>query len=95
LTKFGFIGKKCCICTEVAFLVRLTNCVELRSTREGTGCAATHEPLDFLWNLTVHYHIHKTFYTPYLIVVFAVARTYHCNIKVFYADVRIMMIIRT
>jgi hypothetical protein len=38
----------------------VTNAMELSTTQEGTGYAATQEPHSILWNLKVQYRIHKS-----------------------------------
>jgi hypothetical protein len=35
--------------------------MELSTTREATSCAATQELTSIVWNLKVHYRIHKSF----------------------------------
>jgi hypothetical protein len=47
--------------TEVRIQISpLTNSVELSATRAVTSCAATREILSILWDLKVHYSIHKS-----------------------------------
>jgi hypothetical protein len=38
----------------------ITNFIELSSSREVASCVATQELPSILWNLKVHFHVHKS-----------------------------------